>query len=107
MKKRIVGICLLSLSCLPTFAQDGVQMSDDIQAVANDLVLHYDRAVILGTSSASYIEEQKQVLGDILREKLTVEVCGEINLYTCALDLLCAGKIPATNLRSDLLPCDN
>lgn len=107
MKTRIVGVCLLSLSCLPVFAEDGVQKDDRVQAVADDLVLHYDRAVILGTSNADYVKGQQQRLGERLKEKLTVEICGEIDLYTCALDLLCSGEIPVGNLHPDLLPCDN
>ena len=98
MKNRILGILL--------FATTQQVWATTPQEVADDLVLHYDQAVVLGTSNPEYIKGQQERLGLTLGQYLTEQRCGDIDLYSCAFELLCNGQIPISNLRRDLLPCD-
>ena len=104
MKKRILGISLLAFygSLYAGQITDG-----QIKDVAVDLVIHYDRAVVMGTTNEEYIAGQEESVFEQLRKNIGPNDCQDIALYNCALDLICHGPVGFMNLQPELVPCQD
>lgn len=73
-----------------------------VALLAQDWVLHYEQAVVLGTT-ADY-EEQTKIWHFEQMLKGADEMCSDINLFTCLSDLVCDNQI-GHNLNRDMMGC--
>jgi hypothetical protein len=69
-----------------------------------DMVIHYEQAVVLGTT-ADYEERAKIQHFDSFLNAAD-NMCGEIDLAGCIYDLVCEDKI-IHNLNKTIMPCKN
>lgn len=76
-----------------------IEQLDDL---TTDMVRHYDRAVVLGTTPEYEATSKIEHFNSFLRASDTV--CGEINLAQCIYDLVCSDEIPH-NLDTRMMPC--
>lgn len=107
MKKQLIGLTAFLAAANQASADYKTPSDEDIMEIAVDLVIHYDVAVVAGTSNPEYIASRQEYLFKDLKINLTEENCSEsIDLYTCAIDLICTEKMGLNNLHPDLLPCD-
>lgn len=69
-----------------------------------DMVIHYEQAVVLGTTVAYEERSKIQHFDSFLNAADTM--CGEIDLAGCIYDLVCEDKIEH-NLNTTMMPCKN
>jgi hypothetical protein len=114
MKKTSLALAAMSLNAMAANFVDHVQKVkaerpmdgkkiDHVAILTQDLVIHYEQAVILGTSK-DY--EERTLIGhfeEFLRA--SDEQCDEINLTGCIYDLICEEEVNH-NLKTSIMPCD-
>lgn len=113
MKKSAMALATLSLNALAADFADHVKKVKDARPMdrdkidhmallTTDLVIHYEQAVILGTSR-DYEENTKiRHFDEFL--KASDQMCEEINLTSCIYDLICEDVVNH-NLKRSILPC--
>lgn len=116
MKKSLFALMALSSN---VFA--GASFEDHVKAVKDsrpydakkisnvglltvDMVIHYEQAVILGTTAAYEERSKIQHFDSFLNA--ADNMCGEIDLAGCIYDLVCEDKI-THNLNTSIMPCKN
>lgn len=114
MKKQLLALTTLSLNAFAGDFSDHIKIMKDarpheadkidhLALLTTDLVIHYEQAVILGTSR-DYEENTKiRHFNEFL--KASEELCEEINLTSCIYDLICEDEVNH-NLKRSILPCD-
>lgn len=71
--------------------------------IAQDLVLHYEQAVVLGTT-AEYEEHSKIWHFSSILDAADTKCAADIQLFSCVKDLICQGKI-VHNLDTRRMDC--
>lgn len=114
MKKLILPLMAASVSSFASTyvehvnAVKGARPQDEarinhVAVLSEDLVIHYENAVVNGTT-ADYIELTKiQHFNSFL--DASDEKCSEVDLTSCIYDLICMGEV-THNLNTDIFTCN-
>ena len=114
MKKSTLALSLMSINALASSFSDYVtsvkesrpEDADQISKVAlltQDIVIHYEKAVLLGTSKE--YQEQTKIIHFKEFLKASDMQCEDINLTSCIYDLICEDEVKH-NLKTSMMPCD-
>lgn len=114
MKKTIVTALALSSSAFAGNYADHVKAIKearpyDLKKISNvdvltvDMVIHYEQAVVLGTTAAYEERSKIQHFNSFLNA--ADNMCGEIDLAGCIYELVCENKIEH-NLKRSMMPCN-
>lgn len=114
MKKLTFAMAAISVNAMAASFTQHVQElkferpkdADKINHIAlltNDLVIHYEQAILVGTT-ADY--EQTTLINHFNDFMYAADnQCEEINLTGCIYDLICEGEV-RHNLKTSYMPCD-
>ncbi len=113
MKKIMLAVLALSSNAFAGAYDDYVQAVkdqrpsdqekiDQVASLTNDMVIHYEPAVTIGTTS-EYKERAKISHFNSFLDAADKK-CGDIDLSACISQLVCENKIQH-NLNTQIMPC--
>jgi hypothetical protein len=116
MKKSLFVLAVLSLdamagleNCASSQKEATLQECKDfkrhVAVIAKDYVVHYEKAIVKGTSSADYLEKAINYHTEEMFKASSENCADDIQLSNCINDLLCNGKI-ANNLEVSWMDCE-
>lgn len=76
---------------------------ENIDLLTTDMVIHYEQAVLLGTTPD--YKEQTKISHFNSFLYAADNMCEDINLASCIYELVCEDKIPH-NLKTSIMPCN-